>query len=70
MAVSLTEAESELVQELKNPDHERAHGWVNFDPDFTRMQTARLRRNGWIEERGEGRYREYKLTDKGISALP
>jgi hypothetical protein len=49
--------------------HLRGAGWVRAIalPDSPAV-LAKLLENGWIEERGIGADRSYRLTDKGLAA--
>ena len=65
----LTGAEGEFVAEMMLDAGVPLIGWRTFEPDFRQTEIKRLFARGWFEKRGDRKFREYRWTDLGRSAL-
>lgn len=67
--VSLTGVEGEFVAEMMLDAGVPLNGWRTFEPDFRQTEIKRLFARGWFEKRGDQKFREYRWTPLGRSAL-
>ena len=66
--MNLTSFEAEFIAEME-VEPGGPNEWAHFDPPFMRKAYGRFVRKGWLEYRGDGRYREFRWTKAGLQAI-